>query len=315
MVDRLSGISIFVQAAEAGSFARAADRIGLSRSAVGKAIARLEERLGTRLFHRTTRGQSLTDDGQAFHERCLRVLAELEAAEAVLDDGGRSPSGMLRVSAPVLLGRRCVAPILLDLVRRHPQLELDLGFSDQLVDLVEERVDLAVRVGPLPDRAGLMARMLGTFRMVVCAAPAYLAERGAPLTPADLADHDCLPYAYRGGRVEPWRLTGPDGRLEEIQPRSRIRLNDLDAIAEAAMAGAGLACLPCWLVADRVRAGDLAILFGKYRATGSEVHAVWPQARHLPSRVRATIDELSTHMPALMVEPGKARGRAEMAGA
>ena len=149
--DRLGGIEVFVQAAEAGSFALAADRLNLTRSAVGKSIARLEARLGARLFHRTTRQQSLTDAGQAYYDRCVRALAELHDAEAELDSGRRSPQGRLRVSAPLVFGRHCVAPVLRELALQYPQLQIDISFNDRVVDLIEEGYDLGIRIGPLPD--------------------------------------------------------------------------------------------------------------------------------------------------------------------
>ena len=158
MRDRLNGVLAFVQAADAGSFALAARHMSLSRSAVGKSIARLEQQLGTRLFHRTTRNQTLTEDGQIFYERCVRALAEIEAAEATLESGRRAPRGTLRVSVPVLFGRYCVAPVLLEITRRYPLLQLDLSFTDRVVDLVEENFDLAVRVAPLASSSGLISR-------------------------------------------------------------------------------------------------------------------------------------------------------------
>lgn len=300
MNDRLSGVFTFVQAAEAGSFAAAAQRMGVTRSAVGKSIARLEEQLGVRLFHRTTRSQSLTDDGQVFYERCSRALAELEAASAALDAGRRAPSGRLRVSVPVLFGRSCVAPILLDVARRYPRLSLEVLFSDRCVDLVEKGVDLAVRGGPLADRAGLTSRRLGTQVMVVCAAPAYLAERGRPRSLADLEHHQCLAY---GGR--PWRFLDAEGRKQEVEIASRIRFDDMEAIAGAAAAGAGLAWLPSWLVADRIRSGALARVLDDVPGLGCEIYAVWPQTRHLPSKVRVVVDALVARAPALLaVTPG-----------
>lgn len=297
MVDRLSGISIFVQAATAGSFAKAGDQLGLTRSAVGKAVARLEERLNTRLFHRTTRGQSLTDRGREFFERCLIIMADLEAAEAVLDGDGAAPSGVLRVAAPVLLGRQCVAPVLIDLTRRHKKLELDLRVSDQFIDLIEERIDLAVRIGPLPDRAGQIARKLGTFDMVVCAAPSYLSARGEPVIPEDLSRHDCLPFSRRGGRPEPWRLMSSDRSVVELVTAGRIRLDDLDAIVDAAVAGCGIACLPNWLVRNHVRDNALVPILTTYRAIGNDVYAVRPQAPHILAKIRIAIDELAAQMP------------------
>jgi DNA-binding transcriptional LysR family regulator len=299
MTERLSGVFAFVQAAEAGSFALAAERMGLSRSAVGKTIGRLEGRLGVRLFHRTTRSQSLTDEGQAFYERCVRALAELEAAEAALDTGRRTPSGRLRISVPILFGRRCVAPILVDVARRHPRLELDISFTDRPVDLIEDGFDLVVRTGTLADNAGLVARRLGMQVMVICTAPAYLAEHGHPLTLDDLAGHESLAYG-RGNRIVPWRFLSTDGRVREAQITSRMRFDDLEAIADAATAGAGLAWLPYWLVADRIRSGDLVKVLEGERGLGYDIHAVWPQTRHLPLKVRVVIDELAARIPATM---------------
>ncbi|MGX1164146.1 DNA-binding transcriptional LysR family regulator [Bradyrhizobium sp. USDA 372] len=306
MVDRLSGISVFVQVADSGSFARASEQLGLTRSAVGKTIARLEERLGVRLFNRTTRAQSLTDEGQSFYERCQRILADIQAAEAALGGSDRSPTGVLRVSAPVLLGRLCVAPILVGLTRRHPSMELDLRFADHLVDLVEERIDLAVRIGPLPDRAGLIARSLDAFDMVVCAAPTYLAMRGCPSDLSELPSHDCLPYARRGGRAEPWRFATKDGAVIEFAVGGRIRLDDLEAVAEAAVDGAGIACLPTWLVDSRLQSGQLVRVLNDHRALGNSVYAVWSQAAHAPSRVRVAVNELRQCMPARLARPDAA---------
>lgn len=297
MGDRLSGISVFVQAASAGSFAKAADQVGLTRSAVGKSIARLEERLNTRLFQRTPRGQSLTDKGQEFYERCLNVLTELDAAEAVLDSSDSEPSGILRVSAPVLLGRLCLAPILIELAQRYPKLELDLRFADHFVDLVEERIDLAVRIGPLPDRAALLTRTIGSFNMVACAAPDYLAAHGVPADLDALAGHDHLPYTRRGGRTEPWRFKTPAGNIREISVSGRIRLDDLAAIVDAAVAGAGITCLPTWLVAEPIATGRLRPILSDYLPMGNDVYAVRVRTSHIPTKVRAAIDELAARMP------------------
>jgi DNA-binding transcriptional LysR family regulator len=297
LVNRLSGISVFVQAATAGNFAKAGDQLGLTRSAVGKSIARLEERLNIRLFQRTPRGQSLTDKGQEFYERCLNVLAELESAEAALDSVDSEPSGILRVSAPVLLGRLCVAPILVAFAQRYPKLELDLRFSDHFVDLVEERIDLAVRIGPLPDRAALVIRTIGSFDMVVCAAPGYLVTRGVPTDLDALAGHDHLPYARRGGRPEPWRFNTPEGTVREIAVSGRIRLDDLAAIVDAAVAGAGIACLPTWLVAEPIAAGRLRPILSGYLPLGNDVYALRVRTPHVATKVRTAIDELASRMP------------------
>lgn len=217
MSDRLSGISVLVSVVEAGSFALAANRLHLSRSAVGKTIARLEQRLGVRLFHRTTRSLNLTDDGALFYERCLRALEEIRVAENLLESGKRQVSGRLRVSMPVLIGRLCIAPVLTALAREHPGLELDLSFSDRVVDVAEEGFDLAVRNGPLPDSAGLVARKLGDNRMTLCASPDYLARCGTPSSVEELFQHDAIAYRY-AAMIRSWLIPLADGTMREVMP-------------------------------------------------------------------------------------------------
>lgn len=242
MSDQLSGIAAFVRAAEAASFAVAAEQMGLSRSAVGKAIARLEERLGVQLFHRTTRSLNLTDEGALFYERCSGALAEINAAEQSFDVAQREPIGRIRISVPVLLGRHCIAPILVNLARVHSQLEIDVAFTDRPVDLLEDGFDLVVRTGALADEVDLKARRLGAQAMVLCASPSYLQVRGTPLKPEDIASHDTLAYG-KGNRVVPWVFTDR-GRHHEIKTTGRLRFDDLEAIADAATGGNGLAWLP-----------------------------------------------------------------------
>jgi DNA-binding transcriptional LysR family regulator len=296
MTDGLAGVSVFVAAAEAGSFANAAARLNLSRSAVGKTVARLERRLGARLFHRTTRSQSLTDEGQAFYECCVSALAEIRAGEAMLESGRQEAVGRLRVSVPVLFGRRCVAPILMDLARRHPKLELELSFSDRRVDLIEEGFDLAIRNGELGEGPGLTARRVALQRMTVCAAPAYLEAHGAPRSIGDLGQFDAVVYGRSGGK-RAWLFPRPDGGAGEVTPRARVSLDDLEAIADAAEAGFGLAWLPCWLIRDRVRAGTLTPVLASAPRLALESHAVWPQSPRLPLRVRLAIDALAAELP------------------
>ncbi|WP_426236016.1 LysR substrate-binding domain-containing protein [Pararhizobium sp. DWP1-1-3] len=297
MNDRLNGVSVFVEAVEADSFSAAAERLNLSRSAVGKTIARLEDRLGARLFHRTTRSQTLTEDGQAFYERCLRALEELRAGEAMLESGRKEVAGRLRVSMPVLFGRRCVAPILLKLAGEYPKLELDLNFTDSRIDIVEDGFDLAIRSGPLGEWPGLMTRRLAHQRMTVCASPDYLRIHGTPKTRHELGDHHGILYA-RSGRVRSWLFPVDGGPDAEILPRSRMRFDDLEMIADAAVAGLGLVWLPCWLVQDKVRDGRLVRLFTGERRLSFDCHAVWPQTPHLPLRVRLAIDALAADLPA-----------------
>lgn len=298
MRERLDGIPEFVQAAESGSFALAAERLHLTRSAVGKTIARLEQRLGVRLFHRTTRQQSLTEDGQVFYERCVRALNELGEAQAALDAGRREPSGVLRVSVSVLFGRHCVAPVLWRLAQHHPQLSVEMSFTDSVVDLLEGGFDLAVRIGPLADSTSLAARKLGTQNMAICASPAYLKRHGSPKTAADLKAHTGIVYGRRGN-VRHWRIR-EGNRIHDPRIQSRLRFDDLQAIADAAIEGVGLAWLPCWMVARYVREGQLKLVMNCDHTVAGAIHAVWPQTPYPPSKTRAAIDALAAEIPAMI---------------
>ncbi|WP_321963329.1 LysR family transcriptional regulator [Paraburkholderia sp. J7] len=291
MDDRLSGVAEFVDVVDAGSFSAAGARLGVTRSAVAKIVARLEQRLGVRLLHRTTRSLSLTDEGHAYYEQCRRVLSELSAVEAAFDHGRREPSGRLRISAPVLFGRQCVAPVVRRLVEDYPRLNVELSFSDRVADLVEDGFDLAVRIGTLPDYGTLVARRLGVQRMGICASPAYLAQHGKPADVAALATHTGIAYG-RAGQSPPWRVRGPGGEVEECRLASRLYFDDLLAIADAAAAGAGLAWLPCWLMAPYLSDGRLELVMDSKSVMGGEVHVVRQKARHMPSKVRVAVDAL-----------------------
>lgn len=299
MTDTLKDIPVFVASVEAGSFAQAAVRLHLSRSAVGKSIARLEEKLGVRLFHRTTRSQRLTDNGALFYERCLRALEEIRGAESQLETGKHQVSGRLRVAMPVLFGRQCIAPLLIELAQEHPGLELEMSFSDRIVDLVEEGFDMAVRNGTLADSAVLVARRLGVHRMVLCAAPDYLLKNGQPQSVDDLRQYTAINYT-RAGRVLPWQLMDYDGTSRTFIPRSSLNMDDLQAICDAALAGHGIAWLPCWMVIKEIHQGNLVPLFKQAPDVRFDVHAVWQQTPHLPLRVRIAIDMLVKRLPAVM---------------
>lgn len=295
-MDSFSGISVFIQAVEAGSFIRAAERLHLTRSAVGKTIARLEERLGVRLFQRNTRSQSLTAEGRAYYERCLRALEELEQAQAQVGDGQREPAGQVRISAPVLFGRLRLAPVLVELARRWPQLEIAASFTDRRVDLIEEGVDLVLRSGPMSDTSHLVARKMGVQTMMLCASPAYLAQHGRPRRFSDLAQHHGILYGKTGG----WPIRDEAGQVRTAPVASRLRFDDLEAIADAAVAGAGLAHLPCWLIGEHVKAGRLVKLMPEASFAAIDMHLAWPPTRHLPLRVRTVIDALAGALPPLL---------------
>lgn len=296
MQDPLDGVATFVQVVEAGGFAAAAQRLGLTRSAVGKTIARLEARVGTRLLQRNTRNQVLTEEGQAYYERCLRALAEMDAAQADLDQGRSMPSGRLRVSVPEAFGQLCVAPILLALTQQYPQMQVDMSFTDRQVDVLEEGFDLAVRIGALADSSTLAARRLGRQEMGLGAAPAYLARMGAPKVLEDLRKHVAIAYSVMGVALR-WEPKG-------YEPASQISMDDIQAIAAAAVAGYGLAWLPGWLLDRYVRSGQLQRVLPEYRVQGYDIHAVWPQSRQLRCKVRVAIDALVRDIPQVL-KPGR----------
>ncbi|PDT44716.1 LysR family transcriptional regulator [Sinorhizobium fredii] len=299
-MDRLTSMAVFVKVVDLGSFAAAAAALDLSGPMVGKHIRFLEERLGVRLINRTTRRQSLTDFGRAYYERCRVILAEAEASDALAADQLSEPRGKLRVTMPVHFGRRCVMPVLLELARQYPALELDLSFTDRLVDLAEDGYDLAIRTGMLGDRAGLIARRVARQPMIVCASPAYLETHGRPETAEDLAQHKAVVYR-RSGPVPPWLFPRQGQSPFEVVPVNQFRLDDLDAIAEAASLGTALAWLPYWLVQQRIEAGALVRLLPDQQPFLYDCHAIWLQTRHLPLKVRLAVDALAVQLPRFML--------------
>lgn len=305
--DPLDGVSTFVHVVDAGGFTSAAARMGVTRSAVGKAVAKLEARLGTRLLQRNTRRQTLTEEGQIYYERCIRALKELEAAESDLDSGRMQPSGRLRVSVPEGFGQLCVTPILLNLTRLYPRLSIDLSFSDRTVDLIEEGFDLAIRIGPLHDSGTLSARLLGTQHISIGASPAYLARHGTPRNLEALDGHTVLGYS-RSGVPAPWNALPATGgsapASHRPQLRSQISMDDIQALAAAAVAGYGIAWVPCWLLSSYVQRGELVHILPAYRARSYEIHAIWPQTRQLRCKLRVAIDALVAEIPALLNADG-----------
>jgi DNA-binding transcriptional LysR family regulator len=298
-MDRLTSMAVFVKAVDLGSFAAAAAELAVSGPMVGKHVRSLEERLSVRLINRTTRRQSLTDFGRAYYERCKVVLAEAEAADALAADQLSEPRGKLRVTMPVLFGRYCVTPILLELARQYPGLELDLSFSDPIADLAEDGYDLAIRTGDLEDKAGVIARRVARQHMVVCASPSYLDVHGRPRRIEDLSTHHAIIYR-RSGRVRPWLFPRNGQPAAEVTPVNRLRLDDLDAIADAATTGMGLAWLPSWLIRERIQAGALVPLLPDQPGYLYDSHALWLQTPHLPLKVRLAVDALAAALPKFM---------------
>ncbi|RWO89953.1 LysR family transcriptional regulator [Mesorhizobium sp.] len=299
-MDRLESMAVFVKAVDLGSFAAAAVALDVSGPMVGKHVRSLEERLGVRLLNRTTRRQSLTDFGRAYYERCRVVLAEADAADALAADQFSEPRGKLRVTMPAHFGRHCVTPVLLKLARQYPMLELDLSLSDRFADLAEDGYDLAIRTGALGDKAGVIARRVARQDMVVCAAPSYLRIHGEPRQIEDLADHQAIVYRRLGQIIQPWLFAREGQPVQEIIPTGRLRLDDLDAIADAAADGMGLAWLPWWLVRERIEAGALVALLPDQPRYLYDCHALWLQTPHLPLKVRLAVNALAAALPKSM---------------
>jgi DNA-binding transcriptional LysR family regulator len=289
-VDSFQGILTFVMAARSNSFTEAAGRLGVSKSAVGKSIARLEERLGVQLFHRSTRRISLTADGDAYFIACSNALEEIGAAESGLGPGTREPSGRLRVDIPVAFGRRVVAPLLFEIADKYPALQLNMTFSDHLVDPIEEGIDLLVRFGELKDTSGLVARRLARQRWAICAAPSYLERFGVPETLEGLNRHHCI-VGHRRGQPLSWRVREGQETVRYAPP-STHQIGDGEAMILAAVAGIGLCQMPRCLFRDDIEAGRLVEVLGDYEPEPVEVHAVWPKVSHLRPKVRYVVDEL-----------------------
>jgi DNA-binding transcriptional LysR family regulator len=292
MLDRFTSLEALAKVAATGSFSAAGRALGLSQTMITKHVAALEERLGARLFHRTTRKVSITDAGQTYLEAASRALAELEAAEDAIAADRIEPRGLLRVAAPVSFGVRRLAPLIPRFSRRYPKVAVELGLNDRLVDLVDEGWDVAVRIGILRD-SSLVARRLAPCRTILCAAPAYLVAHAAPRTVADLSRHNCLSYTLS-------RFTGAGrwmfgaNREVEVGVSGDLRANSGDALRLAAVAGQGLIYEPTFIVADDLSAGRLvAIALDHPPIELGAIHAVYPGGRHPPAKVRAFIDFLA----------------------
>jgi DNA-binding transcriptional LysR family regulator len=292
-IDNLSGITVFVQVAETRSYVGAGQHLGLSASAVGKSIARLEKRLGVRLLHRSTRSMNLTAEGMLYLKRCQHILAEAEAAESELLHALRAPRGKFRVSLP-LVGD-LMSPVVAAFMQRFPEIELDIDFSDRLVDLIDEGFDAAVRTGT-PNDSRLMSRQLGTFRQVLVGSPGYFARKGVPQHPADLRDHDCLHHRFPAtGKLRKWPLY-VDSVDESLQLPVRMICNHLDTLLYVARSGQGIACLPDFVVRDAVAAHELRVVLAPFTENLGTFRVLWPSGRHPSPKLRAFVDFLQTNL-------------------
>ncbi|MGE9764678.1 LysR family transcriptional regulator [Pseudomonas sp. PDM20] len=286
-MDRLEQMATFVRAVELGSFSAVAEELQMSSQLVGKQVKMLEQHLGLSLLNRTTRRQSLTDFGRAFYQRAKLILADMEAAESLAAVTRGTPSGRLRINAPVTFGMRVLSPRLLEYMVRYPQVAVDLTLSNDLVDLVNDGYDVVFRIGELAD-SRLKAVPLAPYRLVLCAAPAYLARRPAILAPEDLSQHECLGFAFSDGRSS-WTFDGPDGRIE-VPITSRLTINQGDPLLAAAVAGLGVVLQPQELVSDALRSGTLVQLLPQYSVPTSPMHILYAPDRRLTPKLRSFLD-------------------------
>ncbi len=288
-MDNVSEMQVFVRVVQLGSFSAAARSLNLTPSAISKQVGRLEDRLKTRLFNRTTRRLNLTEAGSGFYERCRQILSDIEEAEQAVADLLSTPRGTLKLALPSAFGLLHVVPLLAEYMRRYPDMRIDLNLNDRLIDILAEGMDLAVRIGDLSD-SSLIARRLAPNRRVVCGAPAYFARAGLPQRPQDLLEHNCLVYTYRASRND-WNFSGPGGK-ETIQVKGNLEANSAEALHRAVLSGVGIGLLPMWLIGADLKAGRLVEVLSTYHFPDSAVYAVYPPGRHLSPKVRSFVDYL-----------------------
>ncbi|QLG94250.1 LysR family transcriptional regulator [Pseudomonas yamanorum] len=289
MMDRLSSMNAFVMAAELGSYARAAERLNMSAQMVAKHVAALEHRLGARLLNRTTRRQSLTELGSAYYERCKHILTEAEAADSLAQIMNDTPRGKLKVTAPVTFGSYSLMPLVTAFLRDNPDVEIDLHLTDRFVDLVEEGYEVAFRIGPLATTS-LTARPLAPYRLVVCASPAYLAERGTPRTPADLEHHECLGYAYWSRPADREWSFYQGSTLHKVQVVSRLQVNESKALMSAALDGFGIVLGPEDFLRPVLKNGELVQLLPDFEAPSRQMHLLYTANRQRTAKLRRFVE-------------------------
>jgi len=293
-MDKLSGLMAFVKTADLGSFVAAGRTLEISASAVGKAVARLEQEVGVRLLHRSTRRVQLTDEGRLFHERCRRVLDDLDDAQAMLVRTREAPRGRLRVSAPIV-GHHFLMPLIPDFLARYPEVELDINFTDRSVDLIEESIDIAIRSGDLPD-SRLVSRPLQPFRLLLCASPAYLARHGTPKQVRELEGHASIRFRHPNtGKLLDWPMLQATPDID-ARLRTVLACNNIEAVLSATRRGLGIACMPDFLVRGVLAEGQLVSVLDEQISAGGRFNALWPSSRHLSPKVRVFVDHLGRYL-------------------
>lgn len=294
----LSDMAIFARVVAEGSFTAAARALDLPKSTVSRRVAQLEERLGVRLLHRTTRAVKLTELGAAYHERCARIVAEAEEANLSVASASASPQGLLRVTAPLAFGATFLGDIVAEFLQTYPLASVDVVLTDRRVDMVEEGFDLAIRIGPKVAETSFFARRLGPTRLLLCASPAYLERRGAPGSPDDLRDHDCI-LNGEGARAATWTLRRGE-EVVQVPVAGRMRVNHMALAQKAALAGLGVAVLPVVQAEPDLLEGRLRELLPGWNPSDASVYAVYPTNRHLSAKVRAFLDLLVQRLTATL---------------
>ena len=289
MTDTISLFRAFIRVVEAGSFTRVAQEQNSSQPTVSRQVAALEEHLGARLFTRTTRKLTLTDDGRGFYERAKLAIEAVSEAEDAVGRRRSRPSGALRLALPVVFGRLRVIPHLKEFLTRYPDVTIDLVMNDANADLVEEGIDLAIRSGEITD-ATLIARKIGVTRRVVVAAPSYLRGKTLPKRPGDLAAHDCITFTGVAAGVH-WHFSGPDGAVT-VEVKGPVRTRNSEGVREAVLSGLGIGYVPIWHLTDEIETGRLVVLLGSHEPKPEAIHAVYPSRRFVPQKTRAMIDFL-----------------------
>jgi DNA-binding transcriptional LysR family regulator len=288
-MDRSLEMQVFVEVVDIGTFIGAADSLRMSKATVSRHVDTLEQRLGVRLLHRTTRRLSLTQEGRTFHQRAKEILAAMDEAEAEISQKTGQPGGIVRVNMPMSFGILHLAPLWGPFMAQYPQIELDLVLNDRMVDLVDEGYDVAIRISALAD-SSLVSRKLASTQMLVCASPAYIERHGAPSHPRDLANHAVVAYSNLAARDE-WGFAGPDGTAS-VRTRARVYSSNGDTCRAIALANEGVIYLPSFIVGEDIRAGRLVHLMPEFTATELGIYAVYPTRKQLPQKVRCLVDFL-----------------------
>ncbi len=289
-MDVLLSMKVFRRVAETGNFSEVAREMNISQPTVSKHVAALEKHLNVKLLNRSTRQLNLTDVGKQYYDRCIYILDELLETEAMLRNQESIPAGTLRINTPITFGEICVIPHFWRFLEKYPELSIDLVMDDRYVDLVKDGIDVAIRIGPMTDSA-LVAKKIGNSPRIVIASPKYLSIHGEPSTLKDLNDHNCIVYTLLTTRNE-WHFIGPNGK-EVIQVNGRFSVNNPRTICEAIIEGQGIAVAPLWLISDAIKAGKVKAILEDYVPTPLEIHAVFPDRRYVPAKVRCFIDYLS----------------------